>query len=75
LQAVQASRLEENHQIEAFGLVEGGHDVDEADLRTRVAGSALFLSMLKADGHSPSAGKEIREDVSKALDILKSMGL
>jgi hypothetical protein len=36
--------------VELFGLVEGGHDVDAADLHTRVSGCTLFLQMLDADG-------------------------
>ena len=46
-QAVAAARLEEDHQIAAWGLVEGGHDIDIADLRVRVAAPALFVRLLR----------------------------
>jgi hypothetical protein len=73
LQAVEASRLEEDAQMEQFGLVEGGHDLDVVDLRTRVGGCALYLSMLQADGLL-NGSEEVRRDVSKALDTLQKMG-
>jgi len=34
-QAISLSRLEEEVQLEDWGYVEGGHDVDEADIRVR----------------------------------------
>lgn len=46
-QALAAARAEEDHQIEAWGLVEGGHDVDMADLRVRVAAPSLFVRLLR----------------------------
>ena len=46
-QTLAAARLEEDRQIEAWGLVEGGHDIDIADLRVRVAAPALFLRLLR----------------------------
>lgn len=33
--AVDAARLEEAAQIEEWGLVEGGHDIDLSDLKAR----------------------------------------
>lgn len=44
--AIQVIRLEEDFQIEDWGLVEGGHDVDLADLRCRVAAASVFLRLL-----------------------------
>jgi len=41
--AVKASRVEEEHQIAAWGLVEGGHDVDRAHVTAQVAAAAIFL--------------------------------
>jgi len=41
-------RLEEDAQAREWGYVEGGHDVDEADLRARVGAAAAFLSLLRA---------------------------
>ena len=43
-----AARLEEELQIEEWGLVEGGHDIDIADLRVRVAAPSVFVRLLKA---------------------------
>eukprot|EP00250_Pteridium_aquilinum_P001391 c11590_g1_i1 orf=902-1837(-) len=45
-EAIQVIRLEEDFQIEEWGLVEGGHDVDVADLRCRVAAVSIFLRLL-----------------------------
>lgn len=44
--AVAAARLEEDKQIEEWGFVEGGHDIDIADLRVRVAAPSVFLRLL-----------------------------
>lgn len=44
--ALEAARLEEDHQIGEWGLVEGGHDIDIADLRVRVAAPSLFVRLL-----------------------------
>ena len=45
-QALAAARLEEDHQIDEWGLVEGGHDIDIADARARVAAPAVFMQLL-----------------------------
>lgn len=44
---LKLSRLEEDHQIEQWGLVEGGHDIDIADMRVRVAAPSVFLRLIK----------------------------
>ncbi|KAL4426546.1 hypothetical protein ABPG77_008404 [Micractinium sp. CCAP 211/92] len=46
-QAMAAARAEEDHQIEAWGLVEGGHDIDIADIKVRVAAPSLFVRLLR----------------------------
>ncbi|KIY98700.1 ATP synthase F1 complex assembly factor 2 [Monoraphidium neglectum] len=46
--ALDASRLEEAFQIEDWGMVEAGHDLDVADLKTRVAAPALLVRLLGA---------------------------
>eukprot|EP01025_Chloroclados_australasicus_P051182 TRINITY_DN59533_c0_g1_i1.p2 TRINITY_DN59533_c0_g1~~TRINITY_DN59533_c0_g1_i1.p2 ORF type:complete len:146 (-),score=17.03 TRINITY_DN59533_c0_g1_i1:315-689(-) len=74
-QAVHASRLEEDVQMERYGLVEGGHDVDIVDLRTRAAGAALFLKLYELEGTAGSAQQDVHRDVSKALRNLESLGL
>lgn len=45
--AVIALRLEEDMQMQHWGLVEGGHDIDIADTNVRVASPVLFLRLLQ----------------------------
>lgn len=45
--AIAAARLEENVQIQQWGHVEGGHDIDIADINVRMAAPALFLQHLR----------------------------
>ncbi|EIE21711.1 ATP12-domain-containing protein, partial [Coccomyxa subellipsoidea C-169] len=45
-QALQAARLEEEFQIDRWGLVEGGHDVDQANAKVQLAAPSLFLRLL-----------------------------
>ncbi|XP_006658890.1 ATP synthase mitochondrial F1 complex assembly factor 2 [Oryza brachyantha] len=42
-QAIELIRLEEDHQVDRWGLVEGGHDVDIADLKVQMSSAAVFL--------------------------------
>ncbi|CAA3028900.1 ATP synthase mitochondrial F1 complex assembly factor 2 [Olea europaea subsp. europaea] len=44
-QAIELIRLEEDLQVERWGLVEGGHDVDIADLRVQVSAATVFLGL------------------------------
>ncbi|MED6181209.1 hypothetical protein PIB30_017406 [Stylosanthes scabra] len=44
-EAIELTRLEEDFQVERWGLVEGGHDVDIADLRVQVSSAAVFLGL------------------------------
>ena len=46
-EAIEATRLEEDHQIAQWGLVEGGHDVDMSDIKARVAAPSVFMRLLK----------------------------
>ena len=41
-------RLEEDAQAAEWGFVEGGHDVDIADLRARIAAPVAFLQLYEA---------------------------
>lgn len=43
--AVQLSRLEEEFQIKFWGRVEWAHDLNEQDLRSRLAASVLFVHL------------------------------
>lgn len=46
-EACLAARVGEDHQIEEWGMVEAGHDLDEADLRVRVSAASAFLQLLR----------------------------
>ena len=46
-EAVDAARLEEAYQIEEWGLVEGGHDIDIADICVRISAPVMFYRLLK----------------------------
>lgn len=48
-EAVRASRIDEDYQIQTFGLVEGAHDLDESFLYTTfgAAKSIINLSQLR----------------------------
>lgn len=47
-EAIAAARVEEETQIEEWGLVEGGHDLDQLDIRVKVA-APVMLMKLRAD--------------------------
>ncbi|GAV88261.1 ATP12 domain-containing protein [Cephalotus follicularis] len=44
-EAIELIRLEEDLQVDKWGLVEGGHDVDIADLRVQISAAAVFLGL------------------------------
>jgi ATP synthase mitochondrial F1 complex assembly factor 2 len=44
---LRAARVEEDHQIAEWGLVEGGHDLDLADMKVRVAAPCVFLGLIR----------------------------
>ena len=46
-EALEAARLEEDHQIAEWGLVEGGHDIDLSDIKVRVSAPSVFMRLLK----------------------------
>lgn len=46
-EALAAARLEEDFQAEEWGRVEAGHDLDEADIRSRLFGPSVFLRLLQ----------------------------
>ncbi len=46
-EAIRALRLEEDTQMAKWGLVEGGHDIDIADINVRIAAPVVFLKLLK----------------------------
>ena len=46
-QAVAAARVAEQHQIDEWGEVEAGHDLDAADLAVRISAASTFMRMLR----------------------------
>ncbi|XP_058078423.1 uncharacterized protein LOC131226745 [Magnolia sinica] len=44
-EAIELIRLEEDLQVDRWGLVEGGHDVDIADLKVQISSAAVFLGL------------------------------
>ncbi|KAL2900934.1 ATP synthase mitochondrial F1 complex assembly factor 2, partial [Bienertia sinuspersici] len=46
-EAIELIRLEEDLQVDKWGLVEGGHDVDIADLKVQIASAAVFLGLTR----------------------------
>ncbi|GMY13196.1 ATP synthase mitochondrial F1 complex assembly factor 2 [Fagus crenata] len=44
-EAIELIRLEEDLQVDKWGLVEGGHDLDIADLRVQISSAAVFLGL------------------------------
>lgn len=45
--ATRAARAEEDFQIAEWGLVEGGHDVDQADIAVRLSAPRTMLNLLR----------------------------
>ncbi|WOL01835.1 ATP synthase mitochondrial F1 complex assembly factor 2 [Canna indica] len=46
-EAIELIRLEEDLQVDRWGLVEGGHDVDIAELKVQVSSAAVLLGLSK----------------------------
>lgn len=51
---IAASRLEEEFQVEIWGVVEGGHDMDRLNNAVRLASVGTFMS-LRYDDHQLAA--------------------
>uniref|UniRef100_A0A2P2ISS2 Uncharacterized protein MANES_15G155100 n=1 Tax=Rhizophora mucronata TaxID=61149 RepID=A0A2P2ISS2_RHIMU len=47
-EAIELSRLEEDSQVDRWGLVEGGHDIDIADLQVQISSATVFLGLSRA---------------------------
>lgn len=47
-EVLKIARIEEDDQIEKWGLVEGGHDIDIADAHVRISAPYIFLKFLLA---------------------------
>ena len=48
-QAIYLSRAEEEFQIEQWGLVEGGHDLDRADTNVRISSPVVFITLCRLE--------------------------
>jgi ATP synthase F1 complex assembly factor 2 len=46
-QTIDAARVEEDHQIEQWGLVEGSHDVELANIKLQITSAALLNTLSK----------------------------
>lgn len=44
-EAIELIRLEEDLQVDRWGLVEGGHDIDVADIRIQISSPVVFLGL------------------------------
>jgi ATP synthase mitochondrial F1 complex assembly factor 2 len=55
-EALAAARLEELYQLEDWGAVEAAHDLDAADLATRVGAPALLARLLGPPPAAAAAG-------------------
>ena len=47
-EGLAAARLEEAFQSEEWGEVEAGHDLDKADIGSRVAAPIVMMGLLRA---------------------------
>jgi ATP synthase F1 complex assembly factor 2 len=45
--AVEAGRVDEEYNIEMWGMVEGGHDVDRANVTVQAATASTLLWLLE----------------------------
>jgi ATP synthase F1 complex assembly factor 2 len=57
VQARQASRVEEEFQVEIWGVVEGGHDMDRLNNAVNLSSVGLYMGLLRAAAASASAGR------------------
>jgi len=48
-EAVALSRIEEEFQLESWGLVEGGHDMDRLNCGVQIQAAAYYLTTIKED--------------------------
>jgi len=46
-EAIRLTRLEEEYQIQKWGMVEGGHDIDRCNLEARLAAAAVIKGLIR----------------------------
>jgi hypothetical protein len=62
-QLILSSRIEEEFQVEIWGVVEGGHDMDRLNHSVKLHSSALVLNLLYLNNE---------EKRSKLLELISS---
>ena len=53
-EAIAAARVEEEAQIEEWGLVEGGHDLDQLDIKVKVSAPVMLMKLRRGGASSSS---------------------
>lgn len=64
-QVKAASRLEEEFQLEIWGVVEGGHDMDRLNNSVNLSASGLFMGLYldeQAHAHMLSEWKRVAKE-------------
>ncbi|OMO59524.1 ATP12, ATPase F1F0-assembly protein [Corchorus capsularis] len=51
-EAIEFIRLEEDLQVDKWGMVEGVHDVDIADLKVQISSATVFLALSRRNSFS-----------------------
>ena len=46
-EAIRLARLEDELQLQDWGYVEGGHDIDESDTKVRILAASVFMRLLE----------------------------
>ncbi|URE47982.1 hypothetical protein MUK42_14959 [Musa troglodytarum] len=71
-EAIELIRLEEDLQVDRWGLVEGGHDVDIADLKVQISSATVLLGLSNGDSEIKMANLE--GETSLTSDRLRHRG-
>lgn len=57
------SRMEEEHQLEMWGLVEGGHDMDRLNNAGNLSAASTFFNLLHSQ--DPTAVQAVMQKLAK----------
>lgn len=58
---IEASRLEEEFQLEIWGVVEGGHDMDRLNNAVRLSSVGTFMHLYKNDIALKTMWQELKQ--------------
>eukprot|EP00622_Pseudochattonella_farcimen_P007470 FR743461.1.p1 GENE.FR743461.1~~FR743461.1.p1 ORF type:complete len:254 (+),score=37.19 FR743461.1:113-763(+) len=72
--AMEAARLEEEFQMEQWGLVEGGHDLDRVATKVSLTSSAVFMNLLDGDDGNEKRIEALRAAVAEVRVIFLEGG-